>query len=656
MKNFKFLLLLSALFLFACSEKGVDSRLDDAPESSMQIQKKSVLKGSLLHKRADSSSTVKLLELDENLAQTGHVVLGTIDSLGQYTVIAEDFKSRYALLDVNASFLLYYGCIRDTKENLSVIVDLQSDSIVDVDFATHAISARTKWLVQKKEMEYTAAWTQAESEWRDLFVIPQNEAPLKRIDWTDSSSVNRRTAVEMFFEYYADARKYKDISALHGAIVDSFEKNGSSAEGSAFSGVSMAVVSVITRKGLFGCVVDFPYKSVSENHYLDSLWISLLKEDECNAKNDGTTHPFFKTEKNVQIMMEVFPYYTCDKDHWRVATSVEYLNQTYTDEEDGTYKTFEFDGRHIETFVYDEVSGWRTSTQFESVLRSGCTKHREGVEYMGSVCKDEEWTSEVPESYFKTVCTEDGVPYRDGVDVSDKYACDSGKVITLTPMDSVLGKACLSSNKGETIEVGYSQFICDTTWKWVAGDSVATSLLDVRDSTRYRVVGVGNQHWMAENLRYGSKGGYGYYSWLQAMDIPEETNFDSLKITLPHRGVCPEGWHLPSKAEWDTLFAFVRKYEKTTTLAKSMFVHYWVFEGKYDTFGFSVRPNGRVNLSGNYEKDGQDAYFWYAIEAVESNHFPFYYLTNSKDDIQSGQFSDPHWGLNVRCIADEEGK
>jgi len=653
MKRFWHICILMAWCLFACSENGTESELAPPPASGSSQKLVATLEGkvqeSLLVKaRFNENTKVRLVELDDELSQTGSVANGSIDSAGNFLVKTDGFTQRYAELSVYGN--LPFLCSDNQNFRLSMVVDLSTDSLANLDYFVHFASARVKMLVKSDKMDFDKAREKAEKETREVFALSAE----------GDNSVEQQ-AFSMFLEAAGYNSMDTELLALFDSLTNTFASTGKPARNDAFVSVAFTAFkagpnlteiyecpAIVSDSGS----VNLPGETVASiQDYAQNLWMSILQEKECTEKQKGEVHAFVESVGPANFWMQTENYYTCDGS-WRFVNALEYLNETLTDEEDGKYKLFSF-AESSSGYVYDEVSGWRNSTLFESFFKSGCTKHKEGVVYRGSVCQNEDWYSEVPESYFGVVCTEEGLPFIDGEEVSDVYACDSGKVVPLTPLDTILGKTCLSSNKGEIIEIGYTQFICDTTWKWVTGVSVDTSVMDTRDSTRYRVIGIGNQRWMGEALRYKSQYGYGFYTWYEAMDLPEETNLDSLKFTLPHRGVCPEGWHIPSKAEWDTLFAFVSKYEKTTTLAKSLFVHYWVFEGKYDTIGFSVQPNGRVNLSGRNEKEGQEAVFWYAVENFE-NKYPFYYLVNSKPDIQSGAFSDPHWGLNVRCIADEE--
>ena len=72
------------------------------------------------------------------------------------------------------------------------------------------------------------------------------------------------------------------------------------------------------------------------------------------------------------------------------------------------------------------------------------------------------------------------------------------------------------------------------------------SIIDPRDGEVYLVITIGNQTWMAENLRFNASG-----SKINPGN-PARTYGRVYAWSLAQR-VCPEGWHLPSDAEWNEL-------------------------------------------------------------------------------------------------------
>jgi uncharacterized protein (TIGR02145 family) len=139
------------------------------------------------------------------------------------------------------------------------------------------------------------------------------------------------------------------------------------------------------------------------------------------------------------------------------------------------------------------------------------------------------------------------------------------------------------------------------------------------------------------------------------MDLPEGTDPATYEFTLPHRGICPEGWHMPTKAEWDSLFAFAKEFGPQGKLAHSLMggISWGVVSDAMkplDTFGFNVVATGRRELDGAYKNDASHAYFWFVTQ--EEGKYQYYYLWNSKDDVYVGKSAGPDLGLSVRCVED----
>ena len=206
---------------------------------------------------------------------------------------------------------------------------------------------------------------------------------------------------------------------------------------------------------------------------------------------------------------------------------------------------------------------------------------------------------------------------------------------------------------------------------------------DSRDGTVYTAVTIGNQVWMAENLRYlpqvnDSRTGsqsvpyfyvYGYngtsvdaatrskyyndygalYNWPAAMAGSPGNNSNPSGV----QGVCPDGWHLPGDAEWTELMNFLKSegYEgRECTVLKAR--EGWVQEGNgTDIYGFSALPGGgRYVMINNFDGLGQSGRFWSATEASDTTAG---YRTMGYPNSQVYRMdTDKELGFSIRCVRD----
>ena len=119
--------------------------------------------------------------------------------------------------------------------------------------------------------------------------------------------------------------------------------------------------------------------------------------------------------------------------------------------------------------------------------------------------------------------------------------------------------------------------------------------------------------------------------------------------TYPVRGVCPEGWHLPTMAEFETLFTAVGGQSTAGNVLKSK--SGWNSSGNgTDTFAFSALPAGTRNLSGDYNTEGDVAIFWSSTE--EESNSAYRMSLRYDRDAASLAHTYKFAVYSVRCLKD----
>ena len=179
-------------------------------------------------------------------------------------------------------------------------------------------------------------------------------------------------------------------------------------------------------------------------------------------------------------------------------------------------------------------------------------------------------------------------------------------------------------------------------------NSVEGSLTDSRDGQTYKTVKIGDQTWMAENLNYETADSYCYND--SASDC---SKYGRLYIWAAAKSVCPAGWHLPSKTEWETLFGFVGEQITAGNALKSE--SGWAGNGDgSDSFSFSSLPAGYRNNDGYYRSEGELTYFWSSTEYDSDSAYVVYLYYGY--DFASLNYRNKVFWYSVRCLKDDKSE
>ncbi|MFC1725366.1 FISUMP domain-containing protein [candidate division KSB1 bacterium] len=141
------------------------------------------------------------------------------------------------------------------------------------------------------------------------------------------------------------------------------------------------------------------------------------------------------------------------------------------------------------------------------------------------------------------------------------------------------------------------------------------------EGNEYKTIKIGNQWWIAENLRVTiNKSGKSIISYApdnSEKNIPEygrlytwKTAMDGSKIEGA-QGLAPDGWHIPTKEEWNTLFEFLGGIEIAGKKMKEEGTKRWTNNKESDnSSGFTALPTGGYLVGRSYEGFGEYTHFW----------------------------------------------
>ena len=242
----------------------------------------------------------------------------------------------------------------------------------------------------------------------------------------------------------------------------------------------------------------------------------------------------------------------------------------------------------------------------------------------------------------------------------------------------------LSSRNGKTYQCHEEMLSIESKNTFFNPDIDYDWMVDTRDRHAYRIIKIGGQTWMAENLNYEYKVMIGdslvlyenhcfenscdtcgmYYTWAAAMDSAAiftsagENCGDGHECNPVNliRGVCPLGWHLPIVDEFGTLLWAIGIREPVVEGVMSRgaeglgALSGWRRNQGTDEFGFSAVGLGILYQTGKTRNlFREEAIFW---TSSEWGDIRAYQMRVREGDKLMFQIDLKAYATPIRCVKD----
>ena len=191
------------------------------------------------------------------------------------------------------------------------------------------------------------------------------------------------------------------------------------------------------------------------------------------------------------------------------------------------------------------------------------------------------------------------------------------------------------------------------------------TMTDPRDGKTYRTVDIEGTIWMAENLNYtGHEVGKSYcfkgdedicklygrfYSRDAAMNSSKcEYGASCLLGNDPIQGICPDGWHIPTYSETQTLVTLAGKKAQPlmSTIGWGTEDSLYINPG-IDTYGLSFVGTGQYDTKDGYNDIGEFTFMWVYYQSSDM----YYLLIRGKDNgAFITDFDGYESNVSFRCV------
>jgi uncharacterized protein (TIGR02145 family) len=223
----------------------------------------------------------------------------------------------------------------------------------------------------------------------------------------------------------------------------------------------------------------------------------------------------------------------------------------------------------------------------------------------------------------------------------------------------VVGLIICCTNCASTAEI---QMFNGNNWTNMVGDATSTA----------GVLTLCDQTWMLKNLevsRYRNgdiipkvtdpvewaaltTGAYCYYNNDSATYAAIYGRLYNYYAVVDSRGLAPEGWHIPSDAEWTALETCLGGASVAGGAMKETGTTHWSSPntGATNSSGFTALPGGNRNVNGLFLSLG-DVSYWWSTTVFNTTDASFKYITFNNNSLQNTNSFKVN-GFSIRCIRD----
>ena len=230
------------------------------------------------------------------------------------------------------------------------------------------------------------------------------------------------------------------------------------------------------------------------------------------------------------------------------------------------------------------------------------------------------------------------------------------KNLVIICMASLVMVACSKKNPAPNVDnTNADSITADTIVPDTAVCEFITNAVKDYDGNTYNAVKIGEQVWMAENLRTKkvftlydpewariapdfNESNVAKYGYLYRWEVLMGRRFPSSANPSGVQGICPNGWHVPSDSEWTQLADYISKHNVT---------------------GFSVPYAGHIGPGPGGDRSydfGTSAYLWSStnddggsIDAIWGREITIHDSVVEMKKIYCPNFENCY---SVRCVKD----